>query len=144
MFLVLEKILKFSGGFTTTNLSKSYFLSDASTHLFPHYRKNSFAFAHFHANSASNYTSNYASLDVKGVFYLKSVNEDKLVERIQRRAIKENRLDDANLDVIRGRLKVYEQETKPVLSFYGNQIVHQINADQKPAKVLCDILGFLV
>ncbi len=84
------------------------------------------------------------TLDVKGVFYLKSVNEEKLVERIQRRAIKENRLDDANLDVIRGRLKVYEQETKPVLSFYGNQIVHQINADQMPAKVLCDILGFLI
>ena len=84
------------------------------------------------------------TLDVQGVFYLKSVDEDKLVERIQRRAIKENRLDDANLDVIRGRLRVYEQETKPVLGFYGSQTVHQINADQKPAKVLCDILGSLI
>lgn len=80
------------------------------------------------------------TLDVKAVFFLKSKDEDKLVERIQRRAIKENRLDDANLGVIRDRLRVYENETKPVLNFYGRKIVHQINADQSPAKVLADIL----
>ncbi len=84
------------------------------------------------------------TLDVKAVFYLKSKDEDKLVERIQRRAIKENRLDDANLDVIRDRLRVYENETKPVLNFYGRKAVHQINADQPPAKVLADILQHAV
>ena len=81
------------------------------------------------------------TLNVVGVFFLKSVDEDKLVERIQRRAIKENRLDDANLKVIRDRLHVYENETKPVLNFYGENLVHQINADQTPAKVLVDILS---
>ena len=81
------------------------------------------------------------TLNVVGVFFLKSVDEDKLVERIQRRAIKENRLDDANLNVIRDRLHVYENETKPVLNFYGENLVHQINADQTPAKVLVDILS---
>ncbi|MGC9943329.1 MAG: nucleoside monophosphate kinase [Verrucomicrobiota bacterium] len=80
------------------------------------------------------------TLDVKAVFLLKSKDEDKLVERIQRRAIKENRLDDANLGVIRDRLRVYEKETKPVLNFYGRKVVHNINADQTPAKVLADIL----
>ena len=84
------------------------------------------------------------TLDVKAVFYLKSKDEDKLVERIQRRAIKENRLDDANLGVIRDRLRVYENETKPVLNFYGRKAVHQINADQPPAKVLADILQHAV
>ena len=74
------------------------------------------------------------------VFLLKSADEKKLINRIQRRAIKENRLDDANLDVIRDRLHVYENETKPVLNFYGKKVVHQINADQSPAKVLADIL----
>ena len=80
------------------------------------------------------------TLNVTAVFYMKSSDEEKLVARIQRRAIKENRLDDANLSVIRDRLHVYENETKPVLKFYGRHLVHRINADQPPAKVLADIL----
>ena len=84
------------------------------------------------------------TLDVVAVFYLKSANEDNLIHRIQRRAIKENRLDDANLEIIRQRLKTYEKETMPVLKFYGDQLVHQINADQTPAKVLADILHHTV
>ena len=83
------------------------------------------------------------ALDVKAVFYLHCTNFDSLVHRLQRRALKENRLDDANLDVIRQRLKVYDQETKPVLQFYGPQIVHRINSTQTPTKVLCDILRHL-
>ena len=81
-------------------------------------------------------------LDVAGVFYLCSQDFESLVARIQRRAMKENRLDDANLEVIRHRLKVYEDETKPVLNFYGEELVHEINADQSPVAVLADILRF--
>jgi adenylate kinase len=84
------------------------------------------------------------TLNVTAVFLLKSMDEEKLVQRIQRRAIKENRLDDANLEVIRQRLRVYEQETMPVLNYYGGTVVHQINADQSPGKVLADILRFAV
>jgi adenylate kinase len=40
------------------------------------------------------------------------------IARLQRRALKENRLDDANLDVIRERQATYDRETKPVLDFY--------------------------
>ena len=80
------------------------------------------------------------TLGVVGVYCLRSINPENLVERIQRRAIKENRLDDANLDIIRTRLKTYEKETKPVLKFYGKHLVHRIDADQTPAKVLADIL----
>ena len=83
-------------------------------------------------------------LDVAGVFYLNCNNVENLVKRIQRRALKENRLDDANLEVIRQRLRTYEAETKPVLSFYGPELVHQIDADQSPAKVLADILNHSV
>ena len=80
------------------------------------------------------------TLDVIGVFYLTCKNMGKIVERLQRRALRENRLDDANLEVIRHRLETYERETKPVLNFYGKKLLHRINADQKPAKVLFDIL----
>jgi adenylate kinase len=84
------------------------------------------------------------TLNVIAVFYMQSTDEERLVARIQRRAIKENRLDDANLEVIRDRLHVYENETKPVLKFYGRHLVHRINADQPPAKVLADILRHVV
>jgi adenylate kinase len=82
------------------------------------------------------------TLDVVAVLYMKSSDNKKLIARIQRRAIKENRLDDANLSVIRDRLRVYENETKPVLKFYGRKLVHNINSDQPPAKVLADILRY--
>jgi len=67
-----------------------------------------------------------------------------LLDRLQRRALKENRLDDANIDVIRNRLKTYERESKPVLNFYGKKLLHRINADQSPAKVLFDVLRHIV
>ena len=80
------------------------------------------------------------TLDVKAVFYLHCTNFEALVQRLQKRALKENRLDDANLDVIRDRLKTYEKETKPVLNFYGKKATHRIDSTQKPVKVLRDIL----
>lgn len=84
------------------------------------------------------------TLNVVGIFYLRCTNIESLVERMQRRALKENRLDDASLEVIRSRLKTYEKETKPVLNFYGKQLVHRIDADQTPAKVLSDVLRRVV
>src|SRR5260221_11676973 len=84
------------------------------------------------------------TLDVVSIFYLRCTQEDQLVERLQRRALKENRLDDANIDVIRTRLKTYERESKPVLDYYGKKVLHPINADQTPAEVLFDILRHLV
>jgi adenylate kinase len=84
------------------------------------------------------------TLNVVSVFYLRCTQVDKLVERLQRRALKENRLDDANIDVIRNRLKTYERESKPVLDFYGKKVLHRINADQTPAKVLLDILKHII
>ena len=83
------------------------------------------------------------TLNVVSIFYLRCTKIDQLVERLQRRALKENRLDDANIDVIRKRLKIYEKETKPLLEFYGKKLVHRINADQTPAEVLFDILKCL-
>jgi adenylate kinase len=79
-------------------------------------------------------------LDVRVVFYLSCPVMDKLVARLQRRALRENRLDDANIDVIRQRLETYERETKPVLDFYGPKVVKTIDSAQPPVKVLLDIL----
>jgi adenylate kinase len=83
-------------------------------------------------------------LDVRVVFYLSCPDMDKLVARLQRRALRENRLDDANITVIRHRLETYERETKPVLDFYGPNVVQQIDSTQAPINVLHDILQALI
>ncbi len=84
------------------------------------------------------------ALDVIAMFYLTSKKKENLVARMQRRALKDNRLDDANLDVIRERLKVYEKETKPVLNFYGKALVHRINTDGPPVETFFNILKQVV
>ena len=81
-------------------------------------------------------------IDVKQVFHLSCPKRDELVRRLRKRAIKDNRLDDANEDVIRKRLATYEEETKPVLEFYSS-LVTNIDALQPPVKVLQDILGVI-
>ncbi len=80
------------------------------------------------------------SLDVRAVFYLTCTDFDRLRERLQRRALRDNRLDDANLAVIKVRLETYELETKPVLDFYGPDLVHTVDSTQSPINVLRDIL----
>ena len=84
------------------------------------------------------------TLNVVAIFYLRCSNQKALITRLQRRALKENRLDDANLDVIRERQATYERETKPVLDFYSKKIEHRINSDQTPHKVLFDLLRHIV
>jgi adenylate kinase len=80
------------------------------------------------------------TIDVKAIFNLSCSDMDKMVERLQRRALRENRLDDANLETIKRRLQTYERETRPVLDFYGPELVHVIDSTQKPVAVLMDIL----
>jgi len=65
------------------------------------------------------------------------------IERLQRRALRENRLDDANLDVIRRRLETYELETRPVLDYYGPKLVHTIDSTESPLNVLRAILNIV-
>ena len=80
-------------------------------------------------------------LDVVAVFHLKCSNMNQLVERMQRRALRENRLDDANLEIIRSRLETYERETRSVLDFYGESLVHVIDSSETPINVLRSILN---
>jgi len=82
-----------------------------------------------------------AKLDVRRVFHLECPDKAKVYDRLQRRALKENRLDDINVEVIERRLKVYEEETKPVLEFYGPDLITEVNTNQWPYQVLRDILN---
>lgn len=79
-------------------------------------------------------------IEVKAIFNLFCPVVDKLINRLQRRALKENRLDDANVDVIRTRLETYKRETREVLECYPDSMIHQIDSTQEPLLVLLDIL----
>ena len=81
-----------------------------------------------------------AHIDVKKVFHLALPDRKELVVRLKKRALKDNRLDDANEAVIHQRLDVYEAESKPVLEYYGPGLVQTIDATQPPVKVLLEIL----
>lgn len=84
------------------------------------------------------------TLDVKAVVHLACKDMSKMIERLQRRALRENRLDDANLDVIQKRLDAYDQETRPVLDYYGPSLVHTVDSTQRQIHVLRDILNILI
>jgi len=83
------------------------------------------------------------TLDVRAVFNLSCSDMEKLIMRLQRRALRENRLDDANLEIIKERLETYDRETKSVLDFYGKDLVHTIDSTQTPINVLRDILRII-
>jgi len=78
---------------------------------------------------------------VEKVFHLSCPNRETLFARLKKRALKDNRLDDANEQVIQRRLAIYEEESKPVLNYYPQHCVHAVDATQPPAKVLFDILA---
>lgn len=83
-------------------------------------------------------------ITVERVFHLVCSDENQMFARLRRRALKENRLDDASDEVIRHRWRVYEQESTPILDHYAPEIIARIDAIATPVKVLHDILGRLI
>ncbi len=80
-------------------------------------------------------------IDVRRVFHLSCPDRSKLVERLRKRAIKDNRLDDANESVIRHRLETYEHESKPILEYYGEGLIRHIDATAPPVIVFSKIIA---
>ncbi len=83
-------------------------------------------------------------VQVLRVIFLLCSDEEKMIHRIKRRAIHENRADDANEEVIRRRFEVYRRESEPVLNYYPANLISQIEATGSPAQVLRDILNVLI
>ncbi|HRK36557.1 MAG TPA: nucleoside monophosphate kinase [Candidatus Hydrogenedentes bacterium] len=83
-------------------------------------------------------------VDVVKVIYLVCGDLSKMVERLKRRALKENRIDDASDAVIRKRMEVYERETRPVLEYYPADKVVQIDATMSQIEVLSRMIELLV
>ena len=82
-----------------------------------------------------------AHIQVLSLIHLGCEDEDAMVDRLSRRAMKENRADDAREEVIRHRLKVYERETQPLIDYYPPSLVNEVDALGTPAEVLQHVLG---
>lgn len=83
-------------------------------------------------------------IDVLLVVHLVCPDKEAMIQRLRRRALKENRIDDAKEDVIRRRWGVYERETFPVLKHYPREIIREVDATGSPARVLEHILDHVV
>jgi adenylate kinase len=83
-------------------------------------------------------------LDVLQIIHLVCPDKEEMIKRLRRRALKENRVDDAKEQVIRKRWQVYEDETYPVLKFYPPGIIKEVDATGSPARVLEHILEWVV
>jgi len=86
----------------------------------------------------------YRSTSVLKIINLVCRDKEALFERMKKRAMKQNRADDAKDDVIRRRFEVYENETRPVLEFYDPSLITEIDAMGSPAEVLTHILEAIV
>jgi adenylate kinase len=83
------------------------------------------------------------TIDVVAIIYLRA-ERAKMVERLRRRALKENRFDDASDTVINKRMEVFGRETRPVLDLYPPEVVHRIDATMSQIRVLSEIVRIMV
>src|SRR3954466_8824978 len=83
------------------------------------------------------------AIDVMKVIHLVA-DQAKMVERLRRRALKENRVDDARDEVISRSFEVYQKQTQPVLDYYTTDRIVHVDAAQHQIRVLSDIIGVLV
>lgn len=82
-------------------------------------------------------------VDVQLLLHFVCHDEEAMIDRIRRRAVLENRIDDASVSVTRKRFEVYHEETAPVLDYYGSA-VREIDCALIQAEVLYKCLGYLV
>lgn len=83
-------------------------------------------------------------LQVHQVFHLTCPDRNELARRMRKRALKENRLDDASESVIQNRITTYEEETKPILEHYGADLITTVDATRQPIEVVSAIVSKIV
>lgn len=79
-------------------------------------------------------------LDIQQVIHLECSDEEDMIMRIRRRAIRENRADDANEHVIRKRFEVYHEASAPLLNAFDPACIATVDANGSPAEVLQQVL----
>jgi adenylate kinase len=86
-----------------------------------------------------------AHIEVIKLICLRAIhNRAEVVRRLKSRALKDNRLDDANEETIHHRLGIYDNESRPVLQYYPANLRVDVDALQSPIEVAHDILSALL
>lgn len=79
-------------------------------------------------------------INVLKIVHLRCENKDDMIQRLAKRAMRENRPDDAKVEVIRRRWDVYERDTFPVLDYYSKDTVVDVPCIGSPSMILAKIL----
>ena len=82
-------------------------------------------------------------LDVRAVVNLYCNDIAQIVARLSKRATLENRVDDTDIEVIRHRIDVYDEQTQPLLNCYPRNKIFRVNATRPMEVVTADILGVI-
>ena len=82
-------------------------------------------------------------LEVHRVIHLTCPDREELARRMRKRALKDNRYDDASDEVIAHRIETYDEETRPLIEHYEGR-VSEIDATQQPVEVLGDVIAEIV
>ncbi len=85
-----------------------------------------------------------STVDIVRVFHLDIGNRQLLADRLAARARVQGRPDDADPAVIENRIRVYEQETYPLLHHYGPTRVSHVDAAPRAHRVLHAFLSELI
>jgi fructose-1,6-bisphosphatase II len=80
---------------------------------------------------------------VRAVLHLDCVDPNVLVDRLQDRRVTSGRSDDADRSVILQRLRLYDEETLPLLREFPPATVHRIDAGRPAVGVLREVLDHL-
>jgi len=83
-------------------------------------------------------------VEVMKVVHLVCSDEEAMIHRIKRRAIRENRADDAKEEVIRHRFNVYREKSEPVVRFYPSEIVTEVDSMGSPAEIVVKVLAEII
>jgi adenylate kinase len=82
-------------------------------------------------------------IEVLQIFHLRVTDMITTIERLKSRALRENRLDDMNDEVIHRRLQTYHDETFKTLSYYPSDLIYEVDASRPAIDVLCSIANRL-
>lgn len=82
-------------------------------------------------------------ITVQAVLHLHIGDPKLLTQRLTRRFAVESRSDDQSRSVVQNRMRIFEEETLPVLDLYPEHLVHTIDASRPPASVLLSVLECL-
>lgn len=82
-------------------------------------------------------------VNVIKIFKLSVYDEEIVIDRIRRRALAQNRADDASDAVIQHRLAVYRSETETCVTAYPGTLLTRIQANQPIFDVHLDIISAL-